>query len=119
MGSQTYKEFRERQISAEEAERKKREESKSRALWNTQQLLRSITPSGGDRRAFLNGALASDHAKSNDGSPPSLERFCASVANRDPLRYMQLLISKFVGPRSKATNFSPLGEVDNMSTDDD
>jgi hypothetical protein len=69
--------------------------------------------------AFLNGALASDHAKSNDGSPPSLERFCASVANRDPLRYMQLLISKFAGPRSKATNFSPLGEVDNMSTDDD
>ena len=48
------------------------------------------------RAAMIEGALASDHAKSSDGSPPSLERFCASVANRDPLRYMQLLINKLI-----------------------
>jgi hypothetical protein len=46
------------------------------------------------QEALINGALASDHAKNPDGGPPSLEFFCAAVANRDPLRYMQMLIKK-------------------------
>jgi hypothetical protein len=43
--------------------------------------------------AMIAGALNSNHAKNSDG-PPSLERFMASVANRDPVRFMQTLLSK-------------------------
>jgi hypothetical protein len=44
--------------------------------------------------AFLNGARQSIHAKNPDGSDGGLERFCASVANRDPISFMKILLSK-------------------------
>jgi hypothetical protein len=45
-------------------------------------------------KAFLDGARQSIHAKNPDGSDGGLPRFLATVANRDPVRYMQALINK-------------------------
>jgi hypothetical protein len=46
--------------------------------------------------AMIAGALNSDHAKDPDrpDDPGTLERFMAKIANDDPVRYMQMLISK-------------------------
>jgi hypothetical protein len=44
--------------------------------------------------AFLDGARHSIHAKNPDGSDGGLPRVLATVADRDPLSYMQTLIDK-------------------------
>ena len=46
MGGQTYKELMERRISAEEAERKKREEAKKAAQWRVSQFYGNILNGG-------------------------------------------------------------------------
>ena len=53
MGGQTYKELMERRISAEEAERTKREEAKKAAQWRASQLYGNILNGGGVGRPLL------------------------------------------------------------------
>jgi hypothetical protein len=45
--------------------------------------------------ALINGARQSIHAKNPDGSDGGLERFYAHVANKDPIKFMAILMSKF------------------------